>query len=518
MPRHARSTIPSFACTSCAILFDKKRRRVTPRSLAKVAVKTPESHFPGLSAAFAATAEAVRAAADRLALFGMLQGTCAALTVADWLIARYEELKSARGFLDFNDLITRTVRLLSRQDAGQWVHYKLDRGIDHILIDEAQDTSPAQWQVVKDLAAEFFAGAGAGEERRRTLFAVGDEKQSIYSFQGADPASFAESGDAFAGRVRAAGQPFERLRLTWSFRSTEDVLSAVDRVFARPHLRQGLGRDRDPIEHARSAPAPPAMSRSGRRSAPRRSRSRTTGASRSTMRGRRPCSLPSGSRPPSPPGSAAAKGIGGDRQAGAGRQYAGAGAQARPVRPCAVAQPEGTRHPGRRRRPAEPARPISRSRTWSRSAVSLLQPHDDLSLAARAEEPGFRPRPRSALRRWPPGGPRASLYAALRGKAVGDLWFAAAAERLAGWMTEAAFRPAVRVLCRRAATRDGVRASDDRPPRAGSRRHSRRVPELLLAEERIGAARSGGLSGRCSTTPLPRSSARWTKAATRSAS
>ncbi len=220
-----------------------------PRSLAKVAVKTPESHFPGFSAAFAATAEAVRAAADRLALFGMLQGTCAALTVGDWLIRRYEELKSARGFLDFNDLITRTVRLLSRQDAGQWVHYKLDRGIDHILIDEAQDTSPAQWQVVKDLAAEFFAGAGAGEERRRTLFAVGDEKQSIYSFQGADPASFAESGDAFAGRVRAAGQPFERLRLTWSFRSTEDVLSAVDRVFARPHLRQGLGRDRDPIEH-----------------------------------------------------------------------------------------------------------------------------------------------------------------------------------------------------------------------------------------------------------------------------
>ena len=76
----------------------------------------------------------------------MLEATSAALTAADWLIARYEHMKAARGFLDFNDLITRTVRLLSRADVGPWVQYKLDQGIDHILIDEAQDTSPAQWE------------------------------------------------------------------------------------------------------------------------------------------------------------------------------------------------------------------------------------------------------------------------------------------------------------------------------------------------------------------------------------
>ncbi len=103
---------------------------------------------------------AVRDVCDRLALFRMLEGTRAALTIADWLIARYEQLKSARGFLDFNDLITRTVRLLARRDAGPWVQYKLDKGIDHILIDEAQDTSPEQWDVVRRLAEEFFAGYG----------------------------------------------------------------------------------------------------------------------------------------------------------------------------------------------------------------------------------------------------------------------------------------------------------------------------------------------------------------------
>ncbi|TJV51530.1 MAG: hypothetical protein E5X82_32120, partial [Mesorhizobium sp.] len=96
-------------------------------------------------------------------------------TIADWLIARYEHLKRARGFLDFNDLITRTVNLLARPDAGPWVQYKLDQGIDHILLDEAQDTSPDQWEVVKRLAEEFFAGLGARDMVHRTVFAVGDE-------------------------------------------------------------------------------------------------------------------------------------------------------------------------------------------------------------------------------------------------------------------------------------------------------------------------------------------------------
>ncbi|MET3520088.1 double-strand break repair helicase AddA [Mesorhizobium abyssinicae] len=205
--------------------------------------------LPDLPERYLAAAKAILEVSDRLALFRMLEGTAAALTIARWLIARYEQLKRSRGFLDFNDLITRTVALLSRPDAGPWVQFKLDQGIDHILLDEAQDTSPDQWEVVKKLTEEFFAGLGQRETVRRTMFAVGDEKQSIYSFQGAAPDSFAESRLLFAGRVRDAEASFADLKLTWSFRSSDDVLAAVDRVFADPGVRRGISHDPDPLSH-----------------------------------------------------------------------------------------------------------------------------------------------------------------------------------------------------------------------------------------------------------------------------
>ena len=186
---------------------------------------------------------------ERLARHDLATATVAALTLADWLVARYERLKNARGLLDFADLIDRTVRLLAREDASAWVQYKLDQGIDHVLIDEAQDTSPSQWAVVKSLAGEFFAGAGARPGVERTVFAVGDEKQSIYSFQGAQPASFAESRHAFAIRARGAERRFESVELTQSFRSTHDVLSFVDLVFAGDEARTGLTVDVREIRH-----------------------------------------------------------------------------------------------------------------------------------------------------------------------------------------------------------------------------------------------------------------------------
>ena len=180
----------------------------------------------------------------------MLEARRAALVVADWLIARYERMKAARGFLDFNDLITRTVRLLSRADVGPWVQYKLDQGIDHILIDEAQDTSPDQWEVVRRLAEEFFSGLGARDDvaphglcgRRREavdLFLPGRRSR------GCSPRAAISSGE----RVRAANGSFEPVKLNWSFRSTDDILSAVDRVFAGDGARKGLTRDPEPIEH-----------------------------------------------------------------------------------------------------------------------------------------------------------------------------------------------------------------------------------------------------------------------------
>ena len=219
------------------------------KSTRNIMAKGVGEFFPDLPEEFERFAGEIEAAGDRVALLSMLEATRAALVVADWLIARYERLKSARGFLDFNDLISRTAALLSREDAGAWVQYKLDRGIDHILLDEAQDTSPDQWAVVNALAAEFFSGYGAREGETRTVFAVGDEKQSIYSFQGAEPESFALSGRAFRDRVLAARGGFEQVRLTRSFRSTEDVLSAVDLVFSSETARDGLTRDPEPVEH-----------------------------------------------------------------------------------------------------------------------------------------------------------------------------------------------------------------------------------------------------------------------------
>src|SRR5204862_5032400 len=107
--------------------------------------------------------------------------TTALITIAAGVIDGYEVRKDRRGLLDYDDLIDKTLELLERFDSA-WVHYKLDRGIDHVLVDEAQDTSPRQWRIIKALTTEFFAGTGA-RLLKRTIFAVGDEKQSIYSFQ-----------------------------------------------------------------------------------------------------------------------------------------------------------------------------------------------------------------------------------------------------------------------------------------------------------------------------------------------
>jgi len=220
-----------------------------PYDPARAFTKALHNAIPDLAERYEAATTALLATQNRLALFQMLEATRAALTIADWLIARYEQLKAGRGFLDFNDLIMRTARLLAREDAGAWVQYKLDQGIDHILLDEAQDTSPEQWSVVRKLAEEFFAGLGARDNVRRTVFAVGDEKQSIYSFQGASPESFADSGTAFASRVREAKASFEKVRLTYSFRSTNDVLHAVDHVFANDDARRGITHDPGPVRH-----------------------------------------------------------------------------------------------------------------------------------------------------------------------------------------------------------------------------------------------------------------------------
>ncbi len=149
---------------------------------------------------------------------------------AQVFLPEYEARKAARGWLDFDDLIKRALALLSDESVAAWVLFRLDGGIDHVLVDEAQDTSPDQWKVIELLTAEFTAGDGH-KSTERTLFVVGDKKQSIYSFQGADVASLDARQQFFDGKFTAAGKPFLNLPLEYSFRSAQAVLSLVDHTF-----------------------------------------------------------------------------------------------------------------------------------------------------------------------------------------------------------------------------------------------------------------------------------------------
>ena len=174
--------------------------------------------------------------------------TESALTVVEAVRDVYAAEKRARSALDYDDLIVETHRLL-KQSGAAWVMYKLDEGIDHILIDEAQDTSALQWDIIQSLTEEFFAGEGIDRPMPRTLFAVGDEKQSIFSFQGADPVQFDIRRRFFAGRAEVAGREFSYEYLRTSRRSAPEILQFVDQTFADPAAREGLTSDNLEIEH-----------------------------------------------------------------------------------------------------------------------------------------------------------------------------------------------------------------------------------------------------------------------------
>ncbi|MGB8045427.1 MAG: double-strand break repair helicase AddA [Pseudolabrys sp.] len=172
--------------------------------------------------------------------------SAALITVAAAVIDRYRAEKDRRGLLDYEDLIDKALTLLrdasTKSTAAAWVLYKLDLGINHVLVDEAQDTSDKQWEIIKILVAEFLPG-GARDNARRTLFAVGDEKQSIFSFQGAVPHKFAEMRDHFRALHETSEVAFAVERLDFSFRSAIGVLNAVDLVFKQPAAFRGLTAD-----------------------------------------------------------------------------------------------------------------------------------------------------------------------------------------------------------------------------------------------------------------------------------
>ncbi|WP_299501478.1 double-strand break repair helicase AddA [uncultured Roseobacter sp.] len=175
--------------------------------------------------------ERVEAAREPRLALAAARKTKALHDFAARFIARYEEQKLLRGWLDFDDLIFKARDLLNDPAVAAWVLFRIDGGIDHILVDEAQDTSPAQWDVIRKLAAEFSSGEGARKDVARTLFVVGDKKQSIYSFQGADPREFDRMEAEFKSKLEAAEHEFQSLTLAYSFRSSNAILNVVDAAF-----------------------------------------------------------------------------------------------------------------------------------------------------------------------------------------------------------------------------------------------------------------------------------------------
>ena len=208
----------------CVFLTDER----TPRK--SVVTKKFADNHPAFGRLFEAEILRLGPLIEKRRAVTVRDRTEALLHIATAAAANYRREKLERGLLDYDDLIDRTLAMLDRVASG-WVHYKLDRGVDHVLIDEAQDTSPRQWDIVAHIISEFTSGAGARDGVVRTVFAVGDEKQSIFSFQGAAPHEFDARRRYLKKKFEDAGLKFDPVSFTYSFRSGPAILQSVDHVF-----------------------------------------------------------------------------------------------------------------------------------------------------------------------------------------------------------------------------------------------------------------------------------------------
>jgi len=237
-PADALPACFAFACTAGGKGDPYKKLATAPMSRAHPWLEPLLRDFADDCVEARATLYAIERAEDAVA----------ALQLALMLDRTYQAAKQRAGALDFEDLIEHAHALLRRSDAAPWVLYKLDGGLDHILIDEGQDTSPTQWDLIAPLQEEFFAGAGA-RSRVRTMFAVGDPKQSIYGFQGADPERFLRENQALSKRAHRARLSFVSPVLETSFRSSPEILRAVDAVFAERMFIAAPPGKHDEVRH-----------------------------------------------------------------------------------------------------------------------------------------------------------------------------------------------------------------------------------------------------------------------------
>ncbi|CCQ72590.1 double-strand break repair helicase AddA [Magnetospira sp. QH-2] len=244
LARRHDDRVRAFSAYRGLFLTQKDQLKAQKSIVTQSAIKAA----PGIDMILMTEAERIFQLDGRMKAAGVAQATAALLRIGSALLDFYGRLKERRALLDYDDLILMTRDLLRRPGVAPWVLFKLDGGLDHMLIDEAQDTNPEQWQVVEALTDEFFAGDG-GRDGRRTVFAVGDAKQSIYSFQRADPKGFERMRALFRRTVPDAGQEWREVDLTVSFRSTRAVLAAVDAIFSRPTARAGVAPEDIAVHH-----------------------------------------------------------------------------------------------------------------------------------------------------------------------------------------------------------------------------------------------------------------------------
>ena len=223
-----------------------------------LATKKISDNYPGIIATLQREGDRVIDLLNRRRGVAMRERTESLLVIASQVAENYRREKIERGLLDYDDLIDRTLALLESGAAG-WVHYKLDRGVDHVLIDEAQDTSPRQWDILTHLIAEFTSGEGARDGAKRTIFAVGDEKQSIFSFQGAAPREFDERRRALQSRFTKAGLQFDPVAFTYSFRTGSAILQSVDHVFRDQSIYRSIHNEGTYPQHESLEDAGPSL-------------------------------------------------------------------------------------------------------------------------------------------------------------------------------------------------------------------------------------------------------------------
>lgn len=236
----ARAGCPDCLDAYLDVFFTRKG---TPRGVGdrKIITAGLARKAPQLLARMEAERDRLAALIDKRKAAAAAERSLALTRIGAAILDDYARAKRSRGLLDYDDLIAGARRLLQRSDAA-WVLYKLDSQIDHILLDEAQDTSAPQWEILSAIAQEFCVGASA-RRFMRSFFAVGDEKQSIFSFQGAAPEKFDAMRRDFKRRFEASGCGFAWVRLHQSFRSAPGLLVAVDAVFAHGDNRYGLSSD-----------------------------------------------------------------------------------------------------------------------------------------------------------------------------------------------------------------------------------------------------------------------------------